>query len=161
MDWNFTPMTAEAAQAIALWQYEPPYDFYNWPASHDPANMVIPHAFVCFDPSGRPAGTFSFGPDGQIPTMEESPYKPGFLDIGLRLRPDLCGKGLGQGFVLAGLAFGRREYGAERFRLSVAAFNRRAIKTYEKCGFAVVREVTNSYFQNKFFIMVKEKLYER
>jgi hypothetical protein len=25
MDWNFTPMTAEAAQAIALWQYEPPH----------------------------------------------------------------------------------------------------------------------------------------
>ena len=55
----------------------------------------------------------------------------------------------------AGLAFGREKYHAERFRLSVAAFNRRAIKAYEKCGFVVVQEVTNPYSKNKFFIMAR------
>ena len=138
MDWNFTPMTAEAAQAIALWQYEPPYDFYNWEEEDGPDGPLVPGAFVC---------------------LEESPYTPGFLDIGLGLWPDLCGKGLGAGFVLAGLAFGRREYGAERFRLSVAAFNRRAIKIYEKCGFAVSQVVTNAAYKdpkfNRFLIMTR------
>ena len=148
-------MTAEAAQAIALWQYEPPYDFYNWPVEEAPTAMVIPDAFVSFDLHGRPAGTFSFGSDGQIPTVEENPYGPGFLDIGLRLRPDLCGQGLGESYVKAGLSFGREQYQAERFRLSVAAFNQRAIKTYEKCGFSLEREVTNPYYKNKFLIMTR------
>ena len=153
MGWNFTPMTAEAAQAIALWQYEPPYDFYNWEPG--PAGPLVPGAFVCLDTQGQPDGFFTFGEDGRIPTVEESPYTPGFLDIGLGLRPDLCGKGLGAGFVQAGLSFGREEFKAERFRLSVAAFNKRAIKTYEKCGFSLEREVTNSYYKNKFLIMTR------
>ncbi|MEH2936250.1 GNAT family protein [Acutalibacter sp. JLR.KK004] len=159
MDWNFTPMTTKAAQAIALWQYEPPYDFYNWEEEDGPDGPLVPGAFVCLDTQGQPMGFFTFEEEGRIPTLEESPYTPGFLDIGLGLRPDLCGKGLGAGFVLAGLAFGRREYGAERFRLSVAAFNRRAIKIYEKCGFAVSQVVTNAAYKdpkfNRFLIMTR------
>ena len=155
MDWDFMPMTADAAQAIALWRYEPPYDFYNWEEGDGPAGPLVPGAFVCLDPQGQPAGFFTFGEDGRIPTVEECPYTPGFLDIGLGLRPGLCGNGLGAAFVQAGLAFGREKYHAERFRLSVAAFNRRAIKAYEKCGFVVVQEVTNPYSKNKFFIMAR------
>lgn len=157
MDWIFVPMTAGAAKGIAQWRYEPPYDFYNWPSESDPAAMVIEDAFVCLDTLGEPAGTFSFGPDGQIPTVEKEPYEPGFLDIGLRLRPDLCGKGLGEAYVKAGLEFGKARFGSERFRLSVAAFNQRAVKVYKKCGFVFAREVTNSYYKNKFYIMVRRK----
>lgn len=156
MDWSFSPMTEEAAADILQWRYPPPYDFYNCPPGYDPARLAAPNAFVCFDAQGRPAGTFSFGADGQIPTVEENPYQPGFLDIGLRLRPDLCGQGHGTGYIQAGLAFGREVFQASRFRLSVAAFNQRAIRANQKCGFAVVGTVTNSWFKIPFFIMVKE-----
>lgn len=64
-----------------------------------------------------------------------------------------CGRGLGAAFVALCVQFGRERYGAARFRLSVAAFNERAIRTYKRAGFSVEREVTNRVFHNKFYIM--------
>jgi RimJ/RimL family protein N-acetyltransferase len=61
------------------------------------------------------------------------------LVIGLGLRPDLTGRGLGRGFVEAGIEFGRRRFDPERIRLSVAAFNERAIRVYEQAGFTHAR----------------------
>jgi ribosomal-protein-alanine N-acetyltransferase len=57
------------------------------------------------------------------------------VGVGLWLRPDLRGKGLGHGFLVAELGFLRRSFCPEVFRLSVATFNERAIKVYEGVGF--------------------------
>ena len=56
-----------------------------------------------------------------------------------RGRPDLTGRGLGQGFVEAGVEYAASALGATRFALAVAAFNRRAITVYERAGFREVR----------------------
>jgi ribosomal-protein-alanine N-acetyltransferase len=61
------------------------------------------------------------------------------VELGLGLRPDLTGRGLGASFIAAGLEFGRERFAPERFVLSVATFNERAIKVYERAGFARVR----------------------
>jgi ribosomal-protein-alanine N-acetyltransferase len=61
------------------------------------------------------------------------------LDIGLGLRPDMTGRGLGRSFVEAGLEYARRRFAPVEFTLSVADFNRRAITVYERAGFAPSR----------------------
>jgi [ribosomal protein S18]-alanine N-acetyltransferase len=61
------------------------------------------------------------------------------LEIGLGLRPDLTGRGFGGSFVEAGLEFAREQFEPEQFVLGVATFNERAIKVYERAGFARVR----------------------
>lgn len=50
------------------------------------------------------------------------------------MNPALCGQGKGLYFVNAGLTFVREKFAVTGFRLTVAAFNQRAIKVYEKPG---------------------------
>ena len=135
------------------------YAFYNrreefW-AENIPAMLDGSHiAFL--EPSGRLAGYFSFGEDGRIPTVEECVYDASALDIGLGLRPDLCGQGNGLAFVKEGIHYAEKMLGGKRLRLSVAAFNERAIRVYQRAGFQIERQVTNAYFKNLFYIMVRE-----
>ena len=79
--------------------------------------------FSAFDDKGTLVGFFHFERDEKV------------MEIGLGLRPDLTGKGLGRGFLVAGLAFARRSFRLGVFRLSVASCNERAIKVYEGVGF--------------------------
>ena len=152
LDWKLVPMNKDQGREISRWKYEGEYSFYNRQES-DGSGVQEGADFVCLSPEGELVGFFSFGEDGKIPTVEENVYEPGYLDIGLGMRPDLCGKGLGEAFVRLGLDFAERELGQKKFRFSVACFNKRAVAVYERCGFRMVREVTNSYFKNKFMIM--------
>jgi [ribosomal protein S18]-alanine N-acetyltransferase len=54
------------------------------------------------------------------------------------MRPDLTGRSLGAEFLRAGLRFARETYSPPAFRLTVAAFNLRAIRVYERAGFETV-----------------------
>lgn len=56
------------------------------------------------------------------------------VEIGLGLHPDWTGRGFGRSFLEAGLDYGRCRFAPERFTLSVASFNRRAISVYERAG---------------------------
>jgi ribosomal-protein-alanine N-acetyltransferase len=60
------------------------------------------------------------------------------LDVGLGMRPDLTGRGLGAEFVLAVLRFSKDDYSPPTFRLTVAAFSLRAVRMYERVGFEAV-----------------------
>jgi len=126
-------MTQNEAEAIAEWSYEKPYGFYDASADeNDLAELLDPALrgngyFAAHDESGELIGFFGFGSKGDV------------VVVGLGLRPDLTGGGLGFSFVEEGLAFAREQFAPARFRLSVATFNERAIKVYERAGFVVTR----------------------
>jgi ribosomal-protein-alanine N-acetyltransferase len=126
---EFRKMSDEEAQEISRWRYDPPYNFYDSVSDPDDlAELLDPRRrgddyFSTFDDKGALVGLFQFKRDGKG------------VDVGLGLRPELTGKGLGRGFLLAGLNFARRSFSPDIFRLSVATFNERAIKVYEGVGF--------------------------
>ncbi len=115
---------AEACE-ISGWRY----DFYDATADPDDlAGLLDPERrenvyFPALDDENRLVGFFQF-------EREEEP-----VDVGLGLRPDLTGKGLGAEFVLSGLAFARERFSPTRFTPSVATFNGRAISVYGRAGF--------------------------
>jgi len=155
MDINIVKMTKEYAQQISHWKYDGPYAFYNHSDSNIEGFMDDTH-FACTHISGELVGYFCYGNDARIPTIEENVYDDNFLDIGLGLRPDLCGKGHGLAFFLKGIDYAQLRYNTKNLRLAVATFNERAIKLYSRAGFYVEREVTNLRFNNKFVIMKYE-----
>lgn len=122
-------MSAGEAREVYSWRYEGAYSFYDLSRNpEDFEEMVSPEGrekfYAAFDAGGALSGFLSFMDEGD-----------GELTAGLGLRPDLTGLGLGEAFVRSGLEFGRDRLGAGRFRLSVATFNRRAIRVYERAGF--------------------------
>ncbi len=130
---RIAPMSQQEAEEIAQWRYEPPYDFYDADADQrDLAELLDPAVrgdryFSARDASGELIGYFGLG------------FDDGVAGIGVGLRPDLTGRGLGLAFLEQGLAFANERYSPVRFRLSVAVFNKRAITVYERAGFVRTR----------------------
>lgn len=88
--------------------------------------------YTIADASGDLVGYCCFGPDAQVGGGD---YTACALDVGLGMRPHLTGQGRGLAFFSAILDFGRRTFAPQAFRVTVAAFNQRALRVYEKAGF--------------------------
>ena len=128
---RFTPMTQEDAEAVAAWHYPEPYSFYDWTADPDDLRELL-------EPARRGAAYWAVRDDADelIGFFDFKPKEEGTLAIGLGMRPDLTGRGLGESFLAAGLEFAKERFAPERFTLAVATFNERAITVYERVGFA-------------------------
>ena len=120
------PMTHELAAQVAAWRYPAEYAVYNWQEDEPLDELLDGSSYGLLNRKGELVGFYQFGEHARIPTREPEPYGQGPLDVGLGLRPDLCGLGFGPSFLLAGLDFARNELGAGGFRLTVAGFNQRA-----------------------------------
>ncbi|QPL04460.1 MULTISPECIES: GNAT family N-acetyltransferase [Actinomyces] len=137
-DLTYTPMDMETARVIAdNWKYSPPYDFYNMTADpEDYQEFVTPELWPNFFLQVRQGGQLIGFLSGRV--AEEGDC----VEIGLGLRPDLTGRGLGRNFMRGNLKWIQQEYSGMEIRLSVALFNRRGIRVYESIGFKVIRHFT-------------------
>jgi len=129
MQFKFRPMNESYAHAIANWHYEGAHAFYDMDRdTEDLEELLDPRSWTgkycaVLNEYGELTGFFCFEKQGEA------------VVIGLGLRPDRTGEGLGQAFVEAGLEYARQKLDPATFRLSVATFNKRAIRVYEKVGF--------------------------
>jgi len=132
-DPRFRTMTEDDAAAISAWRYPPPYDFYDPGADEDDLNELL-------DPVRREA-EYSTAVDaaGDIIGFAQLTRDGDSVEIGLGLRPDLTGRGLGGDFVEAVVRLARERHAPRLITLAVAEFNRRAITVYERAGFVAVR----------------------
>jgi [ribosomal protein S18]-alanine N-acetyltransferase len=129
----FRVMSQADAVEISGWHYQAPYDFYDATADADDLAELL-------DPELR-AGNYLAAVDrgGAVVGFAQLVAEGGTVDVGLGLRPDLTGRGLGAAFLESVLSEARSRHAPKRFTLSVAAFNRRAITVYERAGFVTVR----------------------
>lgn len=152
----FAPMTREAASAIARWEYGGDYAVYDMGGdSEDTISELLDGCyFVTLDAEGNLMGFACFGVAARIPVVEPFDWEDGSLDVGVGMRPDLCGRGDGTAFFSGVLAFAFERFGVRRWRLSVASWNERAIRVYRKCGFARVCTVTHAVSGVPFDVML-------
>lgn len=132
---SFAPMTSKVAQHIAdTWKYPAPYDFYNTTSDPDDYKEFVtpalwPEQFWQVLHGDDVVGFFT----------AERLNDEGAYEISLGLRPDLTGGGHGLAFVRAGLDHVIHTCKPRCIRLSVAAFNKRAITVYKEAGFTIIR----------------------
>jgi [ribosomal protein S18]-alanine N-acetyltransferase len=149
------PMSLSYAEQISGWIYDNEYAVYSFHPGEETLGELMDGTYYAFlDSRLRLAGYFCFGKSAQIPTVEKDAYTSAVLDMGLGMEPALCGRGHGRAFVQSGMAFAHSRFQARQIRLSVAAWNLRAIRTYESLGFRYDRSVTHSKTQQTFNIMI-------
>lgn len=147
-------MTWGDADMVSQWVYPVPYSIYSFKRDEETiSELTNSEYFICKDLQNNIIGYFCFGASAQIPTNEKGVYSTDLLDIGLGLRPDLCGRGLGLSFIQAGMDYARQFLHAKELRLTVAQFNRRAIALYNRAGFSEVAKVTHRITNKDFLIM--------
>jgi [ribosomal protein S18]-alanine N-acetyltransferase len=136
MRFDLRPMRWQDARRITRWRYPTPYTIYDL---HTAEMRLV----IYLHPLWRLAGVADFAAArderDELVGMFQYMRHGSEIEIGLALRPDLTGQGLGLDFVRAGLAYGARRFRPAAFRLDVALFNERARRVYERAGFRALR----------------------
>lgn len=138
MELHIKQMDYKEAKQISEWSYEDPYSIYSMDGSDDCIDELLNgNYYSASDNENNIIGYYCFGESAQVPAGNQfNVYNDKeVMDIGLGINPDLCGKGLGLKFFSNGLEFARNNLSVKDFRLTVAAFNERAIKVYKRAGF--------------------------
>jgi RimJ/RimL family protein N-acetyltransferase len=137
----FRPFALADLAEVMTWCYEPPYDVYNfspdavveneWPYFEDEKNGRF---YTITTPTNDLIAFCTFFADA---TVDGGDYSEEALDIGLGIQPDLTGlgKGVGLGVITAVLAFATDTFKPTTFRVTIAAFNQRAQRVWQKAGF--------------------------
>jgi RimJ/RimL family protein N-acetyltransferase len=132
-EWNET-----YGQEVATWHYEPPYDFYD--LASDPAD-----AAAMRDPARIEHHRAVLGEDGRLDAFLYFNRHDDVVEVGIGLRPDLTGRGLGESFLRAQLEYASLHWQPATFRLFVAAWNERAVRLYERLGFREAARETRHF----------------
>ncbi len=139
MRFTIVPMTPTHAREVLSWLYEGEYAVYN---ADSVESFLVPeyryHAVL--DEAGHLVGYCCFGEDARVPG---GIYAEGPLDLGVGMRPDLTGRGLGRQLAETVLRFAQERYSPESFRVTVAVFNERARRLCESIGFLETGRFTN------------------
>jgi len=138
MHYFIKEMSKNYAIDISTWTYKEPYNIYNGDKSEEFIKELLDGSyFSVVDEKDNIIGFYCFGIAAQVPVGKQYQVYDdiGFVDIGLGMRPDLCDKGKGFEFFIKGLEFAKNKFSITKFRLTVASFNKRAIRLYERLGF--------------------------
>ena len=146
-----------AAREFLAWKYESPYEIYNYAPENfdkdlsytlDPKNNI--HNMYR---DGELIGYCSFGRDAQVPGGE---YSEDARDIGMMIKPELTGKGMGSSFVTSIAQHAINEYKPKKLRVTILESNLRAMRVWEKNGFHKTQIFEPEIDQVRFVIMTKE-----
>ncbi|MHA6481438.1 GNAT family N-acetyltransferase [Paenibacillus sp. strain BS8-2] len=131
---TIVPLELDHAAQLCDWTYSAPYERFNWPdwdamqkdeiEFGDPVLRIQQYGAI-LDERHDLIGYVQFFPLGNV------------TRLGLGLRPDLCGMGLGASIVRMLAEEALRRMPGNEIDLEVLIWNERAIRAYEKAGFRI------------------------
>ncbi|WP_141503604.1 GNAT family N-acetyltransferase [Paenibacillus luteus] len=149
------PLELHHTEEICSWSYQDRYAIYNWPSWAQMQKDGIE-----FGDSVLRAAQYAAVIDDQHRLIGYAQFFPitGVTRLGLGLRPDLCGRGLGPTFIRLIAAEALRRKPENEIDLEVLAWNVRAVRAYEHAGFKITDTYTRSTPQGDYecYCMVYE-----
>lgn len=136
MKFTLKPMNEEEARMISEWHYEDSYSFYDF-------NNDLEDAREFLDFTNRPVNKYFsvINEAGELAGFYEFKQKDNGIEIGLGMRPNLTGRGLGLSFLESGIEFIKEKFSPNLITLQVLSSNRRAQIVYERAGSKATRLV--------------------
>lgn len=131
---SFLPLTQEDAVEIMSWRYPAPYDFYNM-ADEEPNGFFDPASphWSVRDTTGEMIGFVGVGVECTVPGGD---YSHLATDIGIGMRPDQTGRGLGKQVIARFIEnIVIPEFHPPLLRATIATFNQRSLRTFLGLGF--------------------------
>ncbi|MCJ7623252.1 MAG: GNAT family N-acetyltransferase [Anaerolineaceae bacterium] len=155
---RFFPIDEASVRLITEWHYAPPYDTYNIATENltETVNYFLDPEYayhIIKDENDDLTAFCTFGSDAQVPGGD---YSEDALDIGIGVRPDLTGRGKGHVFIQSVFDFALEKYKSEIVRVTIAEFNKRAIRVWEKAGFQHVQSFHRTYDDKPFLILTAQ-----
>jgi len=156
---HYAPVDEASAREFLTWKYDPPYDIYNYSPEYferdlayhlDPANNL--HSMRI---GGELVGYCSFGRDAQVLGGD---YSEDALDIGMMIKPELTGQGMGSSYVASVIQHASTQYKPKRLRVTIMVSNLRARRVWGKNGFIMSQQFTGNMGdkgQTDFVILTK------
>lgn len=128
------PMDSSHGAEICGWSYKPPYNIYEWMPWEQMQTLGIEFG----DPQLRKEQYVSIvNEQGVLCGFAQLFPMEGVVRLGIGMRPDLCGQGMGYSFMKPIVEAAIARYPEREVDLEVLTWNQRAIRTYQKCGFTI------------------------
>lgn len=154
MMYVFDPMNeGYANEIVSNWHYDDLYSFYDMAADKDDLKL-----FMDID-NWRDITKAVLNEDNELVGWASFYTENDEFWLSLGLRPDLTGRGLGEGFVLACVDYATSHYHLSKriIKLAVAVFNQRAINVYQRVGFMETNKTTRDTHVGKVDFIEMEK----
>ncbi len=152
---KFQLIDKSSVRAILNWRYEPPYDFYNYLEEEVTLEYFLNpqnNFYKIVDENGELVGYCSFGQDGQVSGGD---YRYEGLDIGMGIRPDMTGQGKGVEYANIVLEFAESLLKPKAFRVTITAFNKRALRLWQKLEFEQQQSFERKSDGMQFIVLVR------
>jgi [ribosomal protein S18]-alanine N-acetyltransferase len=127
------PLQRQDAEEIASWRYEGPWSIYD-SRPGDPLLSADAGYLAVVDGAGSLVGFLCTGQEARVPGLAA---QEGIVDIGVGMRPDLVGRGLGSAFGAVVLGYIRDMCGDRPLRAVVQSWNERSLRLTSRLGFGV------------------------
>jgi RimJ/RimL family protein N-acetyltransferase len=130
--WSIETMTRAQAVELSDWRYGGEHAIYNRDVADVDEILDPDSGYLALLADGEFVGFCSFGLDGQVPGGR---YDDSAVDVGIGLSPAHVGRGLGRSAVGAIIRYAATQHPDMALRATVAAFNLRSRRTFERAGF--------------------------
>ncbi len=125
-------LTEEEARLICTWRYGGEYSVYNYPMWE----IVVEKNWGMAQASVREREFFAIlNEKDELIGYFRLKEKENFIELGVGLKPELCGLGYGEAAMEQIKQEAGERYPDKLLALEVRSFNQRAIKCYQKAGF--------------------------